>query len=108
LSAAAAEIWTQVTTYLERNGRLESVDGAVIEGFAMAVTRQRLLQAELDRTGVLNADGKPNPLLRSTEAVAASVKNFAHVLGLSPAARKTLPSKPRKASGGDIWSGVLD
>jgi P27 family predicted phage terminase small subunit len=110
LSPDAAEIWRGVIVYLSSNGRLEAVDGSVIEGFCMAVTRQRLLQAELDRTGVLGADNKPNPLLRCTEAVAASVKNFAAVLGLSPAARKGLPanSTKKKTKGADVWVGVLD
>ncbi len=107
LSADAAEVWRVVVAYLAQAGRLAPIDYPVICGYAMAVSRQNQLQAELDKAGVLDADGKPHPLLRSTEAVAASVKNFAHVLGLTPAARKSLPAKPTK-SGDDRWRGVLD
>ena len=107
LSREAAELWRSTVAYLSRNGRLEAVDGAVIEGFCMAVCRQRLLQAGIDATGVLGPDGKPNPLLRSTEAVAASVKNFAITLGLTPASRKAMPAKPPKSKEANPWAGVL-
>src|SRR5690242_5716629 len=92
LSAEAAVLWDGVVAYLHTNGRLEAVDGAVIEGFCMAVCRQRALQAALDKEGVVT-DGKLNPILRSSESVAASVKNFAITLGLTPSARKALPAK---------------
>jgi P27 family predicted phage terminase small subunit len=108
LSADAARIWRGVVTHLRGNGLLLRVDVGVIETYCMAVVRQRRLTAELDKAGMLDESGKPHPLLRTIEATAATVKNLAHVLGLSPMSRKALPAKPENPKGADPWSGVLE
>jgi P27 family predicted phage terminase small subunit len=111
LSADAARIWRAVVAYLSRNGRLESVDAGTIETYALAVVRQRQLQAEINRRGIMIGD-QPHPALRTIEATAATVRSAAHCLGLTPAARKALPARvkqPRLNSGkgADPWAGVL-
>jgi P27 family predicted phage terminase small subunit len=109
LSREAAEVWRRAVARLAAHGRLEGADENVLAGYCMAVTRQRALQAELDRVGVLD-DGKLSPMLRVIEATAATVKNLSHVLGLNPPfARRTLPGKfpPATKGGRDVWRGVL-
>ena len=107
LGADAATLWRQTVAYLSGQGRLEATDGGVIETYCMAVARQRAFQAVIDREGVVMADGKPHPLLRTIEATAATVRNLAHVLGLSPLARKALPSMSSQPKGASVWDGVL-
>ena len=111
LSREAAEIWRRTVADMARNGRLEAIYGLTIEAFCMAVVRQRALTVAIDKAGVMCADGKPNPLLRTVEATATSIKNLAHVLGLTPGSRKVLPRQaPRPAKGNrrsDPWRGVL-
>lgn len=108
MSTDAARIWRQVVTHLNRNGQLLRVDTGTIETYCMAVVRQRRLNAVLDKADLVDESGKPHPLLRTVEATAATVKNLAHVLGLNPVARKTLPAKNPKEEGGGPWAGVLD
>ncbi len=108
LSVDAAKLWREVCTHLQANQRLLRIDAAVIETFCFAVERQRRLVAELAASKLVDAEGKPNPLLRTIEATAATVKNLAAVLGLSPLARRLLPSTPKKSKGvGGAWAGIL-
>ena len=74
----------------------------------MAVVRQRQLTAALDRAGIVDKDGKPNPLLRTIEATACTVKNLGHVLGLSPMGRKALPAAADTKRKGGTWAGILE
>jgi P27 family predicted phage terminase small subunit len=106
LSAGAAVIWRGVVAYLATNGRLEAVDAGTIETYALAVVRQRALQAEIDRDGVM-PEGKPHAALRTIEATAATVRSAAHCLGLTPASRKALPARPPKTKEADVWANVL-
>jgi P27 family predicted phage terminase small subunit len=108
LSDEAAKIWREVCAHLEQNGHLLRVDVGTIETYCMAVVRQRRLNAELDKAPLLDASGKPHPLLRTVEATAATVKNLAHVLGLNPVARRTLPAKQSTIAKGGTWDGILD
>lgn len=106
LGVDAAAIWRQVVAYLRDNDRLEAVDAGTIETYALAVVRQRGLQAALDRDGMV-IDGALHPAARTIEAVAATVRSAAHCLGLTPASRKALPAKA-KTKEPSVWSGVLD
>jgi P27 family predicted phage terminase small subunit len=108
LSADAARIWREVVAHLAQNGLLLRVDAGTVETYCMAVVRQRRLTGELDKAPLLDASGKPHPLLRTIEATAATVKNLAHVLGLNPVARKALPTKQNTTEKGGAWDGVLD
>ncbi len=115
LSADAARIWRQVAAHLRANGQLLRVDAGVVETYCLAVVRQRRLTAVLDKAALVDAAGKVHPILRTIEATAATVKNLAHVLGLSPLARKALPPRIKQPrlpdSGGkgtDPWHGILD
>jgi len=111
LSADAAELWRQTVTYLRGNGTFLAVDAGVVETYVTAVVRLRRLTLALDKAALVDKEGKPHPLLRTVEATCATVKNLAHVLGLSPLARKALPAKPRvkpNSGGRDVWRGVLD
>jgi P27 family predicted phage terminase small subunit len=109
LSADAARLWRPVVTHLANNGQLLSIDVGVIESYCLAVIRQRQLTAALDKSGLIDKDGKPHPALRTIEATANTIRNLAHVLGLSPMSRRTLPSKPNtKTKGSGPWAGVLE
>jgi P27 family predicted phage terminase small subunit len=107
LKGDARRIWRRVVAHLAKNGFLLSIDAYAVENFALAVIRQRRIAAELESADLIDADGKPNPLLKVAEATAATVKNLGHVLGLNPMARKSLPVK-ETTKGDPTWSGVLD
>jgi phage terminase small subunit len=109
LSHDAAAIWRQVIAHLRRNGTLALAYSGLIEGYAMAVARQRQLSAELVKA---DPDARTG-LLRAVEAAAASVRNYATTLGLSPrkakpAAKAALGDKPAGGKGRNVWRGVLD
>ena len=107
LETTEADIWRQVVAHHEANGSLLAVDAGVIELYATSLVRLRRLNAAL-REAVLMTDGRVNPLLKVVEATAATVKNAAHVLGLSPLARKTIPAKGATKKAGGVWAGILD
>jgi len=113
LSREAALVWREVVAHLRREGTCLAAYGAAIETFCMAVVRQRRLAAELDKAG---AGALDKAVLRATEAAAATVKNLAQLLGLSPARK----AKPKPTGGGTraggrgsgdksggVWRGVL-
>ena len=107
LNTEACAIWRHTIGDLDRAGRLSTTNQHVLESFCRAVVRERALQDEIERTGYVDKDGKPHPLLRTIEATAASVKNLAHTLGLTSGARRTLPAVAPRGKTGDVWRGVL-
>jgi P27 family predicted phage terminase small subunit len=98
----AAVIWRKTVAHLARIGTVNTADEIALETFCFAVLRQRRIAAEIQAAPIV-ADGKISPLLKVAEAVAASVKNLGHVLGLNPTARVRLPMAPRKG-GADKWA----
>src|SRR5271168_846953 len=98
LGSDAKVVWRRVAAYLARCGRLEGIDGFAIETLALAVTRQRQLHAELQKTGMMDAKGRPHPLLRQIEMAANTVKNVTCALGLTPGTRRHLPTKPVRSN----------
>jgi P27 family predicted phage terminase small subunit len=107
LPKEAQTLWRDVIAYLRRTGLLVSIDASIVETYCLAVHRQRCLCAELERTGPLDATGKPNPLLRTIEATAATVARVGHLLALNPMSRKSLPAKASEKRRKDIWEGIL-
>ena len=106
-SAEAATIWREVVAYLAADGSLMTVDAGTIETYALAVVRQRALSKALDAGGLVDKDGRVNPLLRVIEATATTVKNVGHCLRLNPTSRKTGGHGGRTAKGSQTWAGVL-
>jgi P27 family predicted phage terminase small subunit len=109
LTAQEAVIWRYTTARLDQVGRLSFTDQHVLEVYCRSVVRDRDLSAEIRRTGMVDKEGKPHPLLRTIEATANTVKNLACTLGLTSGSRRALPPGP-PASGnstGDRWRGVL-
>jgi hypothetical protein len=98
--------------YLSRNGQPEAIDSAMVECLALAVVRQRSLQAEIDKAGVM-VGGKPHAALRKIEAAASTVLKYAYLLGLAPATRRAPAATPAAAAKRsakatrDVWRGVL-
>jgi phage terminase small subunit len=98
-------VWRTVVAYLHEIGELHVVDAGTIETYCLAVVRQRRLAAELAAGPLVGADGKLSPVLRVLEGTAATVKNCALALKLSPTARKG--AKPPAKTATSHWAGVL-
>jgi P27 family predicted phage terminase small subunit len=110
LSAAAKRVFARVVKELA--GATATVDADLIASYAGAVADLAAVSRAIDKAGVVillptfNRNGKPtghntqkpNPLLRTKDALLGRVKQLADALGIGPAARSRTGATPEPAA----------
>jgi phage terminase small subunit len=99
LSAGGRAVWIEVIGRIDRT----TIADGPIETYCEALARHRLMCTKIAERGIVDAAGKLNPVSRTIEATAHTVRDLAHDLGLIPR-KRTAPA----AKEGDGWADVLN
>ncbi|MBP3959444.1 phage terminase small subunit P27 family [Gemmata sp. G18] len=111
LSKTAKKVFKRVVGDMLEAGTVANVDVGLIASYATAEADLAEVRKALNKTGVvievptLDRNGrptghsveKPNPLLRTQDALLGRVKQLADALGISPAARSRAGAAPEAA-----------
>lgn len=100
----AAEEWARIVPILQNTVGLADPDWSVVVDLCVCVARLEWCEHELARDGlvVMGQRGPAkNPLTTIAGQYRAQLKTYVRELGLSPAARTAIPSRPDDGSGDD-------
>jgi P27 family predicted phage terminase small subunit len=86
LSDDEKRVWNEASKALRADGRFGQGHGPILERYAVAVTRARLVDATIASDGLM-VNGRAHPLLTMATTLANRVRALARELGLTPAAR---------------------
>lgn len=88
LTPAAERIWQETVDCLREEGRLHASQSALLERWAIAVDRARVIDARLYVEGLTTPDNeRAHPLLNLSVSLLEKIRMMARELGATPASR---------------------